>query len=213
MDENKLWHNAITGEKVVAALEKNNFTAYYAASKGLAIAHVLEQIDLDATIGIGGSMTTVALGLESLLKERGHTIYNHNVAGLSKEESLAVRYKQLLADVFITSTNAVTLDGQLVNTDGAGNRVAAMIFGPKKVIVVAGMNKIVADVPAAKQRIEQIAAPVNAKRLHKNTPCTTSGRCVGCSSPERICAVTTILYKNPSATAIHVIIIGEELGY
>lgn len=213
MDKNKLWHNEVTGEKVVAALERNNFTAYYAACKGVAIAHILEQIDTDATIGIGGSMTTVALGLDSRLKEQGHTIYNHNIAGLSKEESLAVRHKELLADIFITSTNAVTLDGQLVNTDGAGNRVAAMIFGPKKVIVIAGINKIVADVSAAKRRIEQIAAPVNAKRLHKNTPCTVSGSCADCSSPERICAVTTILHKKPIATAIHVVIIGEELGY
>lgn len=213
MDKNKIWHHETTGEKVVEALRKNNFIAHYAESKGTAIAYVLDQIGQNATIGIGGSMTLVELGLDVTLEEAGHTVYNHNKAGLSKEESLALRRKELLSDVFLTSANAITEDGQIVNTDGSGNRVAAMIFGPRKVIIVAGRNKIVADTDAAKKRIEKIAAPINAKRLNRNTPCAQTGRCVDCASSERICAVTTIMHKKPLSIEIHVVIVGENLGY
>lgn len=213
MDKNISWHNEINGKSVVEALIKNNFSGFYAESKGEAIAHILEEIKKGETIGIGGSRTTIELGLESLLEELGHTIYNHNKNGLSKNESLDIRRKELTSDVFITSANAITLDGQIVNTDGSGNRVAAMIFGPKKVIVIAGINKIVKDVLAAKTRIEQIAAPINAKRLNRKTPCATTGTCMNCSSPERICTVTTVMHKKPLAIDIHVVIVGENLGY
>ena len=213
MDKNISWHNEITGKNVVQALKDNNFSAFYAESKGEAIAHLLEEIKKNDTIGIGGSATVVELGLESVLEEMGHTIYNHNKVGIGKEESLAIRRKELFADVFISSANAITLNGEIVNTDGSGNRVAAMIFGPKKVIIIAGINKIVTDIESAKMRIKQIAAPINAKRLNRKTPCVTTGTCMNCSSPERICAVTTVMHKKPLSTDVHVVIVGESLGY
>lgn len=213
MDANQIWYNETIGRQVVKALENNQFAAFYAESKGTAIARILKEIDAGATIGVGGSMTIDELGLDQTLAERGHTVYNHNRPGLEREESLALRRKELVSDVFLTSANAITMDGEIVNTDGSGNRVAAMIFGPKKAIVIAGINKIVRDAAAAKKRIEAIAAPINAKRLHRNTPCAKIGRCADCASPDRICSVTTVLHKKPLSIEMLVVIVGEELGY
>lgn len=213
MDKNVLWHGETTGRAVVEALQSNRFAATYASTKAEAVSLVMDMIQGSKTIGIGGSMTVVELGLEALFVEQGQTVYNHNRSGLTKEESLAIRRKELLADVFIASANAVTLDGQIVNTDGSGNRVAAMLFGPKKVILLVGINKVVADVEAANVRISEYAAPINAKRLNRKTPCATTGRCMDCNSEERICGVTTVMHKKPLSTDVHIIVVGEALGY
>lgn len=214
MDESKCWHNDTLGKKVVAALIKNDFKAYYVQTGLEAVEKVLELTPIDATVGMGGSWTTQAeLSLDQILARRGNTIYNHGEPGLTKEQVADYRHRQLSSDVFLASSNAVTLDGKLVNVDGAGNRVAAMIFGPKKVIIVAGINKIVRDVAEAEHRIELYAAPMNNKRLNRPNPCTTTGVCMDCQGPTRICNVTTILRKRPSLTEMHVIIIGEDLGF
>lgn len=113
----------------------------------------------------------------------------------------------------MTSTNAIIADGRLVNTDGTGNRVAAMIFGPKKVIVIAGTNKIVENLEEAEARIRMTAAPLNNKRLNRSNPCVTTGHCMDCQGPTRLCNVTTVLYKRPPVPDIHVLVVGEELGY
>lgn len=207
------WHHATTGEKVVKALEKNNFQAYYVANRAAGIEKVLSLIPDGATIGVGGSWTLRELGIPDQLVKDGHTVYDHHIPGLTMEESMALRRKQLLCDVFISSTNAVTLDGQLVNTDGVGNRVAAMSFGPKKVIVVIGVNKIVPDLDVAMRRIEMYAAPINNKRLDRPNPCTITGVCMDCQGATRICNITSILHKKPRAIDFHVIIIGEDLGF
>lgn len=214
MNEFQSWHNDAMGAKAVEALNKNNFNAVYVKTRQEAIDHVLSLIDPGATIGVGGSWTiTVELGISALLEDRGHTVYNHNKPDLSPEESLDLRRKELTSDVFLSGTNALTLDGKLVNVDGAGNRVAAMIFGPKKVIVVTGVNKIVRDVAEAERRIELCAAPINNKRLSRPNPCTKSGVCMDCQGPTRICNVTTILRKRPLAVEFHVVVVGEELGF
>jgi L-lactate utilization protein LutB len=213
MNDFKAWHVDTLGAKAAEALAKNNFKASYVKTRKEAIDKALELIPADASVGIAGSVTSVELGLPALLEGRGNTLYNHGKPGLSPEESLAIRRKQLTSDVFLTSTNAITLDGKLVNVDGSGNRVAAMIFGPKKVVVIAGVNKIVRDVAEAERRIELYAAPMNNKRLNKPHPCTTTGVCMDCQSPGRICNVTTILRKAMPATEQHVIIVGEELGF
>ena len=161
------WHNDTFGEKVVKALEKNNFQAHYAVNRTVAIEKALSLIPAGATIGVGGSWTLKELGIPEQLAKNGHTVYDHNIPGLTMEESLALRRKELLSDVFLSGANAITLDGQLVNTDGSGNRVAAMSFGPKKVIVIVGVNKIVSDLDAAMERIETVAAPINNKRLDR----------------------------------------------
>lgn len=207
------WHNETIGNKVVKALEKNNFNAAYFQKRSEAVKHILSMIPATATVGIGGSWTLQELDLWNLLEERGNTLYNHNKAGITPDEALSIRRKQLTCDVFLTGTNAVTLDGKLVNVDGAGNRVAAMIFGPKKAIVVVGANKIVKDTAEAEARIKLYAAPINNKRLGRPNPCTTIGECVDCQLPSRICNVTTIMHKKPFAIDISVVIIGEKLGY
>jgi L-lactate utilization protein LutB len=214
MNEFQAWHNDALGAKAVEALSKNNFRATYVKTKQEAVDKVLSLIPEDAAVGFGGSWTTQAeLGLHTILEKRGNTIYNHGKPGLTMEESLAIRRKQLTCDVFLTSTNAVTLDGKLVNVDGSGNRVAAMIFGPKKVVIVAGVNKIVSDVAEAENRITLHAAPLNNKRLNKAHPCTATGICMDCQAPDRICNVTTIIRKSMPATEMHIVIVGEELGF
>ena len=207
------WHNDTFGEKVVKALEKNNFQAHYAVNRTVAIEKALSLIPAGATIGVGGSWTLKELGIPEQLAKNGHTVYDHNIPGLTMEESLALRRKELLSDVFLSGANAITLDGQLVNTDGSGNRVAAMSFGPKKVIVIVGVNKIVSDLDAAMERIETVAAPINNKRLDRPNPCTITGMCMDCQGSTRICNITSILHKRPPAIDFHVIIVGEELGF
>ncbi|MDR3588540.1 MAG: lactate utilization protein [Negativicutes bacterium] len=215
MNEFQSWHNDTLGAKTVEALNKNNFQATYAKTCQEAVEKVLALIPADATVGMGGSWTNIEdLSLADLLEKRGHTVYNHNKPGLTPEQVNDYRHKQLGCDVFLSGSNAVTLDGQLVNVDGAGNRVAAMIFGPKKVIIIAGINKITRDVPEAEQRIQLYAAPINNKRLNRPNPCTKTGICMDCQGPTRICNITTILRKKPAGIGeYHIIIVGESLGF
>jgi len=213
MKEFEAWHNDVIGERTVAALVKNKFTATYCKTGREAVEKILEQIPANASVGIGGSWTVMQLGLLDKLSARGNEVLNHGKPGLTSEEAAAIRIRQLTSDVFLTGTNAVTLDGKLVNTDGVGNRVAAMIFGPKKVILVAGINKIVKDVEAAEERIKLYAAPINNKRLNRPNPCTATGECMDCQGDTRICNVTTIMKKKPLLTDVNVFIIGEELGF
>jgi len=214
MNEFRAWHADALGVKAVEALNKNNFQAVYVKTRQEAIEKVLSLVPAQAAVGVGGSWTIASeLGLPDRLESLGHTVYDHNKPGLAPEVALDYRRKQLSCDVFLTGTNAITLDGKLVNVDGAGNRVAAMIFGPKKVIIVAGINKIVRDVAEAERRIELYAAPINNKRLKRPNPCTATGMCMDCQGPTRICNVTTILRKRPMLAEIHIIVVGEELGF
>ena len=213
MNEFKSWSNDTLGAKTVQALEKNYFASSYAKTKQEAVEQILALIPEGATIGVGGSWTVGQLGVLAELEKRGHVIYNHGKPGLSPEEALAARRAQLTCDVFLCGTNALTLDGKLVNVDGIGNRVASMMFGPKQVIVAAGVNKIVRNVEEAEKRIELLAAPINNKRLNRPNPCTTTGMCMDCQLPTRICNITTIIRKRPTLTPMNVIVIGEELGF
>jgi len=201
------------GLKTVEALQRNRFSASYYQTAEAALTELFNVIPPNATIGMGGSWTLVQLEVLEKLEARGNTVYCHNKPGLNPEEILDIRRKQLICDVFLTSTNAVTEEGKLVNTDATGNRVAAMIFGPKKVIVLAGVNKIVGTIKEAQERICSTAAPLNNKRLNRPNPCVKSGYCADCQGPTRLCNVTTVIHKRPPASDIHVWIIGEELGY
>jgi len=214
MNEFQAWHNDALGAKAVEALNKNNFQASYVKTRQEAIDKVRSLVPANATVGLGGSWTIQGdLNLAAILSERGHTIYNHGAPGLTPEQAHEARQKQQTCDVFLTGSNAVTLDGKLVNVDATGNRVAAMIYGPKRVVIVAGVNKIVRDVEEAESRIALHAAPINNKRLNRPNPCTQTGICMDCQAPTRICNVTTILRKKPVLTDMHVIIVGEELGF
>ena len=213
MNEHVRWHHDLVGERVAEALRRNDFDAVYCKSAAEAAEEVLRLVPENGTVGLGGSWTVKELGVVEKLKARGNTILDHGAPGLENEERVRIRRAQLTADAFLTGSNAVTMDGRLVNTDGNGNRVAAMIFGPGKVIVVAGVNKIVRDIQEAEGRIRKTAAPINNRRLNLPNPCVKTGECMDCQGPTRICNVTTILHKRPKLTEMHVIIVGEALGF
>jgi len=212
MSNTKQWHMKTIIQRTHKALKRNGFTVEYAANIAQALETLLKIIPKTALVGIGGSITVRELGLVQALQDRGNPVAQH-WGEYPPDERMKIRRQQLTADVFLTSSNAITEKGQLVNVDGAGQRVAAMIFGPKKVIVVAGVNKIVSDLDTAIDRINNIAAPINAKRLNRKTPCATTGVCNDCDSAERICNITTIINKRPSLTDFTVVLIGQELGY
>ena len=175
---------------------------------------MLDLIPTNALVGIPGTVTIREVGLttERFIR-RGNTLAVHWKKGLSHEEGMKIRRQQLTSDIFLTSTNAVTEEGQLVNIDGAGNRVASMIFGPKKVIVIAGFNKIVKNVDEAINRIKNVATPMNSYKNSNKTPCAITGVCTECDSPNRACKITTILDRKPAMTDITIILVEEALGF
>lgn len=207
------WSHEQRCRKTVDALTRNGFTGVYCDTAQEAQAYVLEQAKGAQTIGFGGSRTIVDLSVEAPLAIQGKEILNHAHPELSPEEKLATMRRQLTCDLFLTSTNALTQSGWLVNIDGNGNRVASMFFGPQKVIVVAGRNKLVdASLDAAIHRIKTLAGPANAKRLNRNTPCAKTGTCADCNSPERICRITSVIDRKPTFTDLHVVVVNEDLG-
>lgn len=195
----------------IEALKKNNFDVKYFETSKEAVEAILEEISPDSAVGIGGSMTVKTLELDRLLIERGNTVHWHWLQPTPEDMDKA-RLAASQADVYLTSTNALTEDGKLVNTDGMGNRVAAMFYGPRKTIVVCGTNKIAENVDAAMERIENNAYK-NARRLKLSTPCAMTEHCNDCSSPQRMCNVTTIIRKRPGKKEFLVVLINEELGY
>ncbi|CCO08841.1 lactate utilization protein [Desulforamulus hydrothermalis] len=208
------WHKDVIGQRVVQALKKNQFDAAYFPTRETAVQHVLSFIAAGAQVGFGGSVTlTKDLNLVELVKAKGAELLVHGDPKLSPEEKMEVMRKQQVCDVFLTGTNAITMDGYLVNIDGVGNRVAALTFGPKKVIVVVGINKICQDVNAAFERLKTIVSPKNNKRLDYTNPCTVTGVCADCQSSTRICRIYSVIKKKPMLSDITVVIIGEELGY
>lgn len=195
----------------IHALRKNHIEAQYFENTESLVDCLLNTIKREDVVGIGGSVTIENLGIAEKLIERGNKVEWHWLEKTA-EGRYEARRKQMLSDVYLTSTNALTRQGQLVNIDGTGNRVASMIFGPKKVIVVCGVNKVVPNLEAAMERIKE-ASVLNAKRLNLNTPCTVKGECFECTSQNRICNVTTIIDKRPSETEMVVMIVNENLGY
>ncbi|MEL7566438.1 MAG: lactate utilization protein [Dehalobacterium sp.] len=212
MDVHK-WHRETLGKTVVAALKKNMFDAVYFSTREEAVAEVLKYIIPGITIGVGGSATVSELGIPEKAEAMGAKVLSHHKHGLSLEEMAEIRRQQLLSDVFLCSSNAITLDGYLVNVDRSGNRVAAMTFGPKKVVVVAGTNKICQDEQAADERIRRIAAPANNKRLDMKNPCAATGVCSDCQGKDRLCRIYSVMKRRPMNHDITVIIVGEDLGY
>jgi len=198
-------------------LEQNNFEVYLVESaadaKDLILNELIPKLS-PKSIAWGGSMTLSATGLiAELLKSTNFSLINPYEPGISAEQSYERRRQSLLADLFLAGTNALTEDGKLVNLDGVGNRIGGINFGPKHTILVIGRNKLVADVQAAMERVKDIAAPLNAMRLDKKTPCVTSSFCQDCKSPERICSFWSITEKSFPKHRIKIILINDDLGY
>lgn len=200
-------------EKTIEALNNKGFKALYAKDADEAVSYVLSMIGKDDTVGMGGSMTLFETGIVDALLNQGNTIYSRELAKRFGQSCSEVRQKAMTADVYLTSTNALTLDGDLINIDGAGNRVAAMIYGPQKVIVVTGKNKLTANPHTAVARIKKMACPQNARRLGLLTPCATENRCTDCDSDQRMCNVTARLQRPTRGKEMHVVIIDGDFGY
>jgi hypothetical protein len=206
------WFQDLRTKRTIKALQKNNFDVRFSAGPKEALEEIFGMIPEGASVGVGGSVTLTQIGFLQEVQKRPVTFLNPGAQGLSPEAALEVRRKILLADVFVCSSNAVTEDGKLYNVDATGNRVAAMMFGPKKVIVVCGTNKIVRDMEEARARVRNWTAPMNVKRLGYKNPCAETGECMDCSSPQRICNIYAELGKKPTRTDFTVVLIGETLG-
>ena len=212
-DELVRWTHEQKCEKAVEALGQNGFTAVYCRTSDDARDYILKEAAKAKSVGFGGSRSVVDLGVQEILAGQEKEILNHGMPGLPPEEKMRIMRGQLTCDLFLTGTNAVTLNGWLVNIDGNGNRAAAMTFGPKQVIVVAGRNKLVdGDLQAAIDRIKNYASPPNARRLNLNTPCAKTGFCSNCNSPDRICRITTVIDRKSKTMDIHVLVVNEDLG-
>lgn len=214
MDQNQTEWNEKVAQKIIKNIEKRRMSGSYAPTAAKARREIVDMIPKGATVYRCGSMTAVGLGLwEEIDALTEVNLIDPYQAGLSPEEGLELRRQGLIADVMIASTNAITLDGRLVNLDGIGNRVAAMAYGPKKVILVVGMNKVAPDLGSAIARVKHYAAPVNAIRFGVKTPCIESGLCQDCRSAQRICNIWSTIEGHMIKDRIHVKLVGEFLGY
>lgn len=197
---------------IIKRLEKRNITGYYCPDSASATEKALSLIEDGSTVSWGGSMSLKECGLIEALKNAPVTLWDRADAK-TPEEVQAIYRKAFLADYYLMSSNAITLDGQLVNIDGNGNRVAALTFGPAHVILVVGMNKVTKTVEEALDRIHNVAAPPNAVRLNTNTPCGATGVCSDCLSPQCLCSQVLITRYSRTPGRIHVLLVGESLGF
>ena len=211
MDENLKTLNLKVLENTAAALRANNFQAAVYGTGAEAASAVLALAG-GKKVGLGGSVTLKTLGLPGSLEAAGGEIITHK-PGMSAEEKRSVWLAAQASDLYLASPQAVTLDGKLIFIDGNGNRGAAVIYGPRKIVLLAGINKIVKDQEEGLWRSRNKAAIANNLRLKKDNPCVRTARCSDCSSPWRICNAVTLLWKKPSASDILVLLINEELGY
>jgi hypothetical protein len=207
------WRYETIGKSACEALKRNGFDARYAGTGAEALELVASFVKRGMKVGFGGSMTLRAIGAPEKVAAMGAEILDHNAAGLSPERKLEVMRAQLACDLFLSSSNAVTLEGDIVNVDGNGNRVAALTFGPRKIVVVVGANKIVRDLDEALARLETEASPMNNKRLERPNPCVKTGTCEDCRGETRICRVYQILRRRPLLSDFTVVVVGERLGF
>jgi len=209
-------------ESIIKSLEKNNIQGIYAENKEEALKKIEKLLNYDETVAVGGSVSLFECGIIDHLRSGKYNFLDQYQQNLSKEEVGEINRNTFFADSYILSANAITIDGEIYNVDGNGNRVAAMIYGPKSVIVVIGYNKIVNNLDEAINRVKSIAAPANCERLTKDTYCRSRGECIGinkkmtngCDSENRICRNYTVIARQPKfSDRIKVLIVGEELGY
>ena len=209
MDRNVFQRNELLAKTVIKGLESRNMSGYYAADREEALKIALSLIPEESTVTMGGGMSVHEIGLVKALKEGNYHF-------IDRDEMQDKRAAMLLAydaDVFLASANAVTNDGVLVNIDGNANRVSAIAQGPKKVVLIVGMNKICDDVDGAMKRARNVAAPVNAQRFGLDTPCARTGSCMNCKSPDTICCQFLITRYSKHPGRIHVILVNDNLGF
>ena len=206
-----LWDDQ--AELLINKLKERQMDGVYCKTKEEALSMILEECSSYDPISWGGSITLDEIGLRQALRDGTFNLIDHGAPGLNRDEMLNLRREALHSDLFLTSTNAITIDGELVNADGYGNRLAALINGPNKVFVVSGMNKLVYSVEEGLSRIENIAGPANTRRLSKNTPCKQTSLCEDCRSADRICCNYVVTSFSTIKNRVKVFLIGESLGY
>ena len=205
-------HNQNVAMRVVENFQKRGIDAQYVSTKEEALEALLALIPKNSVIGYGGSMTLAECGVLDALKEGDYRLLVRENAK-TPEEQKALYREMLFCDYFLTSANAITEEGEIVNIDGRGNRVAFLTWGPEHVVILAGINKVTPDLESAIHRAKNVAAPKNALRLERKTPCTKLGKCADCQSPDCICATTVITRRSHIPGRIRVLLVGEELGY
>lgn len=206
------WRNEKLIERTIENLKRNNMEAVLVQDEVELIGKLNELIKEGTVVSVGGSETLLETGVIDYLRNGNFTFLDRYDSNLTIQGRKELNKKAFCADTYLCSSNAITENGELFNVDGNGNRVAAMLFGPDQVIVVCGVNKIVKDLKEAEQRVKKIAAPVNAKKLNKNTPCAKVGYCMDCNSDDRICCDYVIMKKQRN-DRIKVIILNKDLGF
>ena len=209
MNENIIKRNELLAQKVIKGLQSRNMTGYYAASKEEALKTALSLIPEKSSVTMGGGMSVHEIGLVDALKNGNYSFIDRN-AYEDRRTFMLLAYD---ADVFLSSANAITEDGIMVNIDGNSNRVSAIAQGPKKVIFIVGMNKVCSDVDGAMKRARNVAAPINAQRFGLSTPCAKTGACMDCKSPDTICCQFLITRYSRHKDRIHVILVNDSLGF
>lgn len=199
-------------EGIIKELKKRNMEGYFYENSASCVNAIMEMIEDGSVVSWGGSESVKECGLMDAVQKGNYQLIDR-FSGTTPEEGRQLYAKATLADYYLMSTNAITLNGELINIDGAGNRVACLIHGPKNVIIVAGMNKLVTDISSGYDRVKNIASPANVQRLGKNTPCFHTGRCGECFSPDCICSQTVITRRSGVPGRIKVFLIAEDLGY
>ena len=208
MDENMKKRNERLAQTVIKGLQSRNMTGYYAEDKEAALKQALKLIEENSTISMGGCMSAHEIGLVQALQEGNYQYLDRSK--MEPRESLMAAYD---ADVFLSSANAITSDGVMVNIDGNSNRVSCIAQGPKKVIFIVGMNKVCDDLDSAMKRARNVAAPINAQRFEVKTPCKETGKCFDCKSPDTICCQFLITRYSRHTGRIHVILVNDNLGF
>lgn len=216
---------AIRVRNTLENLRRNNFEAVFAPTADDALEHLKSYLTPGCTIGVGGSVTLDEIGAIDLFRSGNYNFLDRYAPNLTPAELKGIMRRALTSDVFVMSANAITENGELYNVDGRSNRVAALLFGPDSVVIVAGINKIVTDIDEAIRRHKTVAAPANSARLRCNNPCVRTGKCVslmrqtdeemcaGCASEDRICANYVISARQREAGRVKVILVGETLGF
>lgn len=200
-------------ELTIQNLKKNHMNAYYVQTSSEALNIIDTLVNDGDIVSVGGSMTLFETGAIDYLRKRDVKFLDRYAEGLDANDIVKIYQESFACDAYFTSSNAITENGELYNVDGRGNRVAAMIWGPKKVIVLAGINKIVKDIDEAVDRNKRIAAPANVQRLSKNTPCFTTGYCTNCNSPDKICNAYSVINGQGDPDRMHIIFIDGNYGY
>ncbi|MDD4369685.1 MAG: lactate utilization protein [Anaerostipes sp.] len=205
--------NAVKAATMIQNIEKRNMEAVYCETKEDALEHILSYINKESVVSWGGSQSAKDIGLMDIIKTSGDYTPIDRSAGKNATEQRELFGKAMLSDYFIMGSNAITLDGELINIDGTGNRLASLCYGPAHVVIIVGMNKVVNNVKDGIARVRNIASPPNTIRLGKKTPCALTGRCGDCYSEECICNQILVTRRSRDKERIHIVLVGESVGF